>query len=493
MVRSTETCPAPYGNVEVNDLGMVQWSPSTRPTYALQLHATSHRWTPPPDLQSELCPGFSIDLRSYTDSDGMRRFLPVDGVDNFIDRAFLAGLTILTRDRQLTWEHASVYRAMKLICERVRRMQEHMDREFNFSRDLHIRPSVRNDDGQRTVLPDHVGRTETGAGRSWNARILREEGRARAREVGVERFTARVEIACGLLVAAERNPLELEDSEVPSLVRMALFAPADEDEPLSDECIDEVFGRLMDLLNAHRHDSEDEYQRWYAGPSSNLFRAIAGRGMTTSVVRKAMLQLGWQAYEYVTNCVSYFIQAFVRSLPQPMTADERELLGHMYQPQPYLGGLPMIFLLERQQFIAPVIGRLWESLGDAQTIRVLHRLLDYYREMAIDRRRVDLTSAHRRAHREITHTDLADSQAVAVEGDRTEQMLERIVERRELGCDQCNRRPESAFSSRQQLRTEDGWVGVEYWCQDHGDRCEIQVPLSEIRDIAYELGIHEPV
>ena len=432
MASSTEASPSRYGRVDIKDLGTEEFSHSTRPERKHRLRVMSYRWTPPPDLQRDFHPDFSIGLHAHAGPDGKRRFLPTEGVDSFIDRAFSAGLAMLTRDRQLSSEHTGVFRVMKLIFDRVRRMREHMDREFGHSRDLYIRQLGRETDSDRSVLPERIGKTAAGAGRTWTPKILCEEGQSRARDSGVEANTGRVKISYGLLAAAERNPMDIKDSEVAPLVRIALFSPAEEEETLSDDYIAEVLGRLTDLLVKHQYDEEEDFQRWYA---DNLFKAVAGKDRSVSAVRKAILQLGWQAYEYVGNCVSYYIQAFVRSLPISLSAIERELLNHMYQPQSYLGGIPLVLLLERWQIFDPLIGRLWESPGDPQSVRVLHRLLSYYAEMASHRRIADVKSKKARKQLEIATSDLAESQAVAVEGSHMERILDRISQRRNLCCD----------------------------------------------------------
>ena len=57
--------------------------------------------------------------------------------------------------------------------------------------------------------------------------------------------------------------------------------------------------------------------------------------------------------------------------------------------QPHFGGLPLILLGERLGFIDGVIAEVCENPGDRRPIKVLHRLLQFYADMARARREAD--------------------------------------------------------------------------------------------------------
>lgn len=211
-----------FGNVEECDAGVTEL-PLSGGRPSLHLPKVSLRWRPPEYLASYFHSDFSIDFDVYSQEDGTRRFLPGVPLKTFIDNAFLAGLHLLARDRRLTSDMVACYRQQKLIFDRVLVMQEHMDRTFAHSRDLYIRRSGRQADDDRSILPVDLGLNSNRDGRTWNVTRLCKEGLARAHRNGLTRPNKQQEISYGLLRAAELNPLTIPETEVPSLIRSALF------------------------------------------------------------------------------------------------------------------------------------------------------------------------------------------------------------------------------------------------------------------------------
>ena len=79
-------------------------------------------------------------------------------------------------------------------------------------------------------------------------------------------------------------------------------------------------------------------------------------------------------------CAAYVVRP-VRA-PDPLN-DEEKLVGeHMHESQSYYGGLPAALLAERMDFLRPAVLAIWDNPGNQDHVRVLHKLLQYYMEMA---------------------------------------------------------------------------------------------------------------
>ena len=165
-------------------------------------------WRPPPDLASELPPGFLLEFDSFAARDGVRRFVPVKPTEAFILEAATGGITLLAREHQLTAEHRFGYRFHLLLFQKSARLREHLARSFVRYMDLCI-PKSGQTDGDSHVLPDDLGLDVNGNGTPWVPAILLARGREEATEIGEpDSGTARL-IRLGLLVAARRNPIDL--------------------------------------------------------------------------------------------------------------------------------------------------------------------------------------------------------------------------------------------------------------------------------------------
>jgi hypothetical protein len=100
----------------------------------------------------------------------------------------------------------------------------------------------------------------------------------------------------------------------------------------------------------------------------------------------------WRAYQAGasrTPRLIALIQNTLGGLPDPLNTAEFHVFNHTYRPQPYLGNLSLVLLVERCRSISPILAELWESPADEYLIGVLHRLLQMYAEMAPARRKVD--------------------------------------------------------------------------------------------------------
>jgi hypothetical protein len=259
-----------------------------------------------------------------------------------------------------------------------------------------------------------LGPTVSGEGGRWSPEILIREGASLAKEMGQKRPTVASSIAYGLLAAARRNPLRLNDQQqIRSLVRLALFA-IDGDLPTPDaETIERVIDRFLRVVWPHLEEPTADFNRWYVGPHSNFFKALAGTGtdrIDPKLARAAFLEAGWLAYTYFSQCLAYFGQAFCRSLPQPLTCTERGIFDAIYVPQAYLGGLPLVLIFNGPFVLKPVFRDLWDRPGNEDLIGAWHRILAYWSEMDSLRRQADRRFKGARRHsgtvvREITNVD----------------------------------------------------------------------------------------
>jgi hypothetical protein len=210
---------------------------------------------------------------------------------------------------------------------------------------------------------------------------------------GISRPTRAQCIQYGLIAAAELNPLDVPSDQVTGLVRAALFDLSDT--PAVDATTrDAVLARLLRALDRHLDDGTTQFRCWFLEPNNSVVLQLAkqkgeeGVPIEKASVRRAMLDIGWEAYYHVRNCLVGQMHAFCHAMQPQLTDAERTLLGRMHLPQPYFGDLPLVLLAERLDLIGPLLWRLWNS-PDETAVRILHRLLTYYADMASVRRRAD--------------------------------------------------------------------------------------------------------
>src|SRR5262249_2583754 len=157
--------------------------------------------------------------------------------------------------------------------------------------------------GVRDILPEDLGRDARGGGQRWGVKELIARGEAHARPAGYPRPTVAQAIHRGLVEAASHNPLPVPDEKVPGLVRAGLFDVdwAEEPDPALVEIVTE---RLLTALHPHLKDATQDFERWFLGAKSSLVHQLAkqrrspGGALEEDEVRRVLLHLGWQAYEF---------------------------------------------------------------------------------------------------------------------------------------------------------------------------------------------------
>ncbi|MHC4400606.1 MAG: hypothetical protein ACYTG0_13100 [Planctomycetota bacterium] len=363
------TDPSYFGAVTFEEPETGELAVPGEPRRNVTVTCAHGEWRPPDRLAQFLPEEFSVPLDCYTGSDGLRRIVPRCNFEELIDVGALVGLAVLHGERDFDREVDGSYRAMQLIHQYVRGrayrgtrgMKEHLTREFEYSRDLYIRSPGRLSDGERDVLPDDVGLNADGKGKRLSIEQVTGLGRQAASEAGHDNPTSNLAIPYGFYEAAKMHPLEIYPEEVPALAKMALFEIDSSEDELSEEFVDIVTERLLEAIQRHHDDSREEFDKWFVGPGSSLVKQIAqqkrkrGGKLPREQVRRALLQIGWRAYEYVGQCVHAMVRTIKNAMPEPLSDEERQVFEQMYESQPYFGNLPLALLAERASFLEPAV------------------------------------------------------------------------------------------------------------------------------------------
>jgi hypothetical protein len=335
---------------------------------------------------------------------------------------------------------------MHQVFQFSRRMQAHLKCHFDSCDALYVPKAVRGGEFSKTLLPLGTGLGATNQGRDWSNSELLQRGYEAAELDGANRINEEVAVRYGLLAAARLQPIQLCEGESRPLMRMALFdgsAIANE----SADIVDMVVERLSKLVHKHLSDDVAKFDRWFFPGHGNLVKVLAGgprsRGgkLSNEQVTNALLFLGWESYQYVMDCHQMFNFWFRRALPAPLDSAETHVFDHVYRPQPYLGNMALILLVERCGLISPILAELWENPADEYLVGVLHRLLQMYAEMATARRKVDRLlkqKAESGAGSEMSNRDWSDQSAPEPAYGLFEMIAALIAEENELRCLECD-------------------------------------------------------
>ena len=317
-----------------------------------------------------------------TGRDGSRRFTPAGGVKPFLLEASLGGLALLSRVRDLDAEGRFSYHAMRLIFQHAPLLREHLGRSFKRESDLVVAGAERAGRGGKDILPERIGLDPEGRGSRWTVPGLLRRGRAHAVEAGDPNPDPERCIAAGLFVAARRDPLDparLTKAEALGLVRMALFdlGPAAGVAEADKQAVAE---RLLKLIEPHLGDDTATFNRRFFEGRNDLVHRIAkqkkaGGPIPSEDVRRALLDLVFDAFTYVGDCVCLQMQAFLLALPSPLGERDRAGFAALYFKLDHLGGLPLILLRDRFAFLKESILDILAAPGEPGPVGVLLRLL----------------------------------------------------------------------------------------------------------------------
>jgi hypothetical protein len=92
------------------------------------------------------------------------------------------------------------------------------------------------------------------------------------------------------------------------------------------------------------------------------------------------------------------MKEFASLLPTPLKPDEQQQFEAMYYRQPWLGGLSLVLLRDRLQFLRDALVSLWDEPTSPHRIGVVHRMLAYYAAMASEAREADRRRKARKLH-----------------------------------------------------------------------------------------------
>jgi hypothetical protein len=385
-----------WGTVEIQNAEGISSSTANSGGVRRNITQSRYTWRPPRDLAAELPSGFSLVFLCFACEGGVRRFVPFKFTEAFIHEAALGGLTLLTREHQLTSEHQFSYGYYRMLFRKSANLREHLDRKFARYSELCITTSGRTQ-GDSHVLPEDLGLDVNGRGTPWSPAILMARGREEARNIGETDTSSAKLIRLGLLVAAERNPIDTDTlSEVSSLalIRQAFFDFGPVQGPLDEGIIEKVRARLSAALERHHDLDSKAFSHWFYEATDNLVHAVAkqkkhGGRLSREMVRQALLDEVFRSFIYVGDCVHFQMTAFARALDPPLDAEERAQFELVYRKQCFLGGLPLVLLLDRFEFLRESMINMWENPHDTSRIGVLLRLLAFYGEMVTKRRAAD--------------------------------------------------------------------------------------------------------
>lgn len=400
MRRFSATELAACGTVTVNELEPLVGEQAS-------LRRFRYVWRPTALTATQLPPNFEIPVLAYAAGNGERRFRDADDVKSFIARGFAAGVALLDHLGGLTREQRLEYRVPRFIYQYVQETHAHLDCNFLSKRQLIIKRGSRGENQERDVLPPDLGYNLAGRGPRWTIDRLLAAGEEDAARDTIGRSPTTAEaIARGLFAAARRNPVRLKTTDARAAVRIALFdADAHLDRPRR-RLVACVQDRLYRLLDQHMDDTQADFDRWFfpAG-GRNLPAAIArqpnrpGGVLENEEVTGALLQLGWNAYLRLSECLGVFGQAFAAALPKGLTRRERPYYDLSMMPHRHFGGLPRWLLMERIEFLRPALEALMQNPRDQEAVGAFHRLLTWYPEMVRKRREADRLSKRRQSNR----------------------------------------------------------------------------------------------
>jgi hypothetical protein len=381
-----------------------------------------YSWRPPAVIASRVPTGYRLELECRLVG-GARCFLPAGGIPGFVVQASLAGLALLARLQRLTKEQEQTYDRMRFVWQQAPLVREHLTRGFHAESDLYAAYATGD---QYDVLPDGLGLDTAGAGERVRPGELMAAGAAAARAAGSDAPSTAECIRRGLLEFARANPIDpraLQPEHALSLVRMALFDLPDGPKA-SEEQVATVFGKLADAMCKHERDDQTAFNEWLFGPVADKVKSIAqrkggGGRLPREIARRAYLELVWRSHEYAANCVRNATWSFAAALPEPLTATERALFDALYSGQTYLGGLPLVLVQGRFDFLAEALQAVWVNPHDGQAVGALLRMLAYYGEMANKRRAAD-ANAKRRGHARDGNENVAGEVPLDPERDQRE-------------------------------------------------------------------------
>jgi hypothetical protein len=362
------------------------------------LHQSRWTWRPPLAVAAQVPENFALEMSCHDIAGAMRRFSPSNGVEQLVHQAWLGGLAILCETRHLDREQRNHFRGSFFLFQLSRSMQEYFNRQFKSGQDLTIRAQGRHGATDINVLPEGLGLDSDGRGKKWSVAQLLRQGELAAQTAGDLPISPEKAIQHGLFVAAKLNPLIVPECSLARLIKTALFDVDREQVAVPAEVCDQVRDRIFKAFATHLGDGTETFNEWFSGKKSTLIKQIAkqrrapGGPLDPDLVRRAIVDIGWQAFSEVGDCIHAQMNAFAAALPSPLDAEERLFFDNVYLQRPCFGNIPLVLLWARARFLKRAMMDLWLRPHESEPLGVLYRLLEYYTEMTSRRRDADRMS-----------------------------------------------------------------------------------------------------
>jgi hypothetical protein len=395
-----------------------------------------YRWRPPHEIEAELPQGYPIALECWIKPDGTRRFITVDrsqlgdayDPQEFEKVSTAAGFALaasiggawLRRDRgelDAAWPFNEL--EAFLITRYIIHRREYLGATTRLEKAISICAGGRRDRSAKNTLPQGLGLNADDEGEEWSADRLTKEGLQAARAAGVKDPDAGQILRFGLMDAAKQAPWCLEGEDARWFVRISLFGSAETDEAVTPDQLSYMAARVGESLRDHIDDTDEQFDKWVEDPKSNLVHRISKQkdcGMKRAHVRKVLLELGWRAFLLLAESISTQMRAFRDAILEPLNELEAHYFDQLFVGSPMLGGIPLLLLSDRVDFLREAIINAWTNPGDREAIGILHKIMYYYSELIGNRREADrIYKRHALRKREDGHVVLEQTPPVDIE------------------------------------------------------------------------------
>jgi hypothetical protein len=89
------------------------------------------------------------------------------------------------------------------------------------------------------------------------------------------------------------------------------------------------------------------------------------------------------------KCIDLQMRAFRDACPKPLTAKENHLFRQSFLANRLFGGLPLLLVYDRFDFLKEAILDVWNDPSDRDSIAVVHQMMNYYSILTGNRREAD--------------------------------------------------------------------------------------------------------
>jgi|GEM_PF-1501368 len=390
----SSTSGSPWGTVTVSTpIERQLTSADSRTT--LKVKHTLHVWDLLPSLTCDQDELYRLRINCLQGSDGVRRFCPEDGGWGLVVKGSLGGHVIRANESAMEGAQSQSYHVMRMIWQKAPYLQEHLCRTFRRKCDLHVTVPERPSQDVVHILPEHLGRMADSDSPGWSVAELMQHGRAAAVNAGQENPSEETCIRWGVFEAARRNPIDIDtlnEETAAGLIRTGLFDFGPAEQQPDQKTTDYVIERLLAAMEQHADDNTEEFDNWFFKNGSGLVHQIAkqrkaaGGPIERQVVRQVMVELVYQSFRYMGDCIHAQMKAFAEALPTPLTEQERVLFNLNYQKQPCLGGLPLVLLIDQFRPLREPILAIWNNPDDRSQWGVFLRVLEFHAEMLRNKR-----------------------------------------------------------------------------------------------------------